>query len=126
MITTLDLLLNAGANINARVSDSHTHTAQLVAYVQGRDHEGQTALFAAAEEGWDRVVKPCSSAAQTQTYVTTRANWPSTTPATPRRCFGPTAPRDGKSEDASRVATVALLEAATMKSRIAADTASTR
>lgn len=56
-IKTIDLLLNAGANINARVIGSHTHTAKLVAYVQGRDHEGQTALFAAAEAGWDRVVK---------------------------------------------------------------------
>ena len=27
-------------NINARVIDSHTRTAKLVAYVQGRDHEG--------------------------------------------------------------------------------------
>ncbi len=25
--------------------------------MQGRDHEGKTALFAAAEAGWDRVVK---------------------------------------------------------------------
>ncbi|HTC50409.1 MAG TPA: ankyrin repeat domain-containing protein [Steroidobacteraceae bacterium] len=53
----VDLLLAHGANINARVTDSHTHTAKLVAYVQGRDHEGQTALFAAAEAGWDRVTK---------------------------------------------------------------------
>jgi ankyrin repeat protein len=50
-------LLAHGANVNARVTDSHTHTAKLVAYVQGRDHEGQTALFAAAEAGWDRVTK---------------------------------------------------------------------
>ncbi len=53
----VDLLLAHGANINARVTDSHTHTAKLVAYVQGRDHEGQTALFAAAEAGWDKVTK---------------------------------------------------------------------
>ena len=56
-IRTMDLLLDAGANINARVIDSHTRTAKLVAYVQGRDHEGQTAIFSAAEAGWDRVVK---------------------------------------------------------------------
>jgi ankyrin repeat protein len=56
-IKVIDLLLDAGANINARVVDSHTRTAKLVAYVQGRDHEGKTALFAAAEAGWDRVVK---------------------------------------------------------------------
>ena len=57
VIETLDLLLDAGANVNARVTNSHTHTAKLVAYVQGRDHEGQTAIFASAESGWDKVVK---------------------------------------------------------------------
>ncbi|HTY95326.1 MAG TPA: ankyrin repeat domain-containing protein [Steroidobacteraceae bacterium] len=56
-IRTMDLLLAAGANINARVTNSHTHTAKMIAYVQGRDHEGQTALFSAAEVGWDQVVK---------------------------------------------------------------------
>ncbi|MEY3659890.1 MAG: hypothetical protein RLZZ169_715 [Pseudomonadota bacterium] len=57
IIQTLDLLLDAGADINARVTDSHTHSAKLVAYIQGRDHEGRTALFAAAELGWERVVQ---------------------------------------------------------------------
>ncbi|HEV2701393.1 MAG TPA: ankyrin repeat domain-containing protein [Steroidobacteraceae bacterium] len=56
-LKVMDLLVAAGANVNARVTDSHTHTAKLVAYVQGRDHEGQTALFSAAEAGWDRVTK---------------------------------------------------------------------
>jgi uncharacterized protein len=54
---TMDLLLDAGANINARVTNSRTHTGKMVAYIQGRDHEGQTTLFAAAESGWDQVVK---------------------------------------------------------------------
>jgi uncharacterized protein len=53
----IDLLLDAGADINAQVVNSRTHTAKLTAYVQGRDHEGKTALFAAAESGWDKVVK---------------------------------------------------------------------
>lgn len=57
VIQTIDLLLDAGADINARVTDSHTYTAKLDAYVQGRDNEGKTALFAAAEFGWDRVVQ---------------------------------------------------------------------
>src|SRR5262249_20651961 len=39
-IETIDLLLAAGANINARITDSRTRTAKLVAYIQGRDHEG--------------------------------------------------------------------------------------
>ncbi len=56
-IRTIDLLLDAGANVNAQVLDSRTHTAKLMAYVQGRDQEGRTALFAAAEGGRDKVVK---------------------------------------------------------------------
>jgi uncharacterized protein len=57
VIQVIDLLLDAGANINARVSNSHTFTAKLDTYVQGRDNEGQTALFAASVFGWDRVVQ---------------------------------------------------------------------
>ncbi len=56
-IETIDVLLDAGADINARVTDSHTYTATLDAYIQGRDQEGRTALFSAAELGWDRVVQ---------------------------------------------------------------------
>ena len=56
-IKSIDLLLDAGADINARVTDSRTHTAKILAYVQGRDQEGRTALFAAAESGSDKVVK---------------------------------------------------------------------
>jgi ankyrin repeat protein len=56
-LETIDLLLAAGADINARVTDSRTHTAKMTAYIQGRDHEGQTALFAAAESGWDQVTR---------------------------------------------------------------------
>jgi uncharacterized protein len=56
-IKVIDLLLEAGANINARVTDTHTRTARLDAYVEHREHEGQTALFAAAESGWDKVVR---------------------------------------------------------------------
>jgi ankyrin repeat protein len=57
VIETIDLLLAHGADINRQVSDSRTRTAKLVAYVQGRDQEGRTALFSAAELGWDRVVQ---------------------------------------------------------------------
>jgi uncharacterized protein len=56
-IKTIDLLLDAGADINYRIIDSRTHTAKLMSYVAGRDQEGRTALFAAAEQGQDRVVK---------------------------------------------------------------------
>jgi ankyrin repeat protein len=57
MIRTIDLLLAAGANVNAQVLDSHTHTATLMSYVAGRDQEGRTALYAAIEGNRDRVVK---------------------------------------------------------------------
>ncbi len=56
-IKTIDLLVDAGANINAQVTDSRTYTAKLNSYVQGRDQEGRTALMAAVENGRDRVVK---------------------------------------------------------------------
>lgn len=57
VIAALDVLLAHGADINAQITDSHTRTATLVAYVQGRDQEGRTALFGAAEQGWARVVE---------------------------------------------------------------------
>ncbi|MGV3592570.1 MAG: ankyrin repeat domain-containing protein [Gammaproteobacteria bacterium] len=57
VIAALDVLLAHGADINAQITDSHTKTATLVAYVQGRDQEGRTALFGAAEQGWVSVVE---------------------------------------------------------------------
>ncbi len=115
-IKVLDLLLEHGANINARVLNSHTHTAKLVAYVQGRDHEGQTALFAAAEAGWDRVVK----------HMLERGADPGIVDATHKTCLdyarsppnvfpGAGSPRPQKGEAESRAATVAILEAALPK-----------
>ncbi len=112
VIKTIDLLLDAGANINARVTDSHTRTAKLVAYVQGRDHEGQTALFAAAESGWDKVVK----------HLLDRGADPTVRDAAGKtaldyaRSPGPAGPGaaaggGGPAAAASRAATVALLEA---------------
>jgi ankyrin repeat protein len=56
-IRTIDLLLDAGADIDARVLDSRTNTARLDTYVQGRDNEGKTALHAAAESGGALVVE---------------------------------------------------------------------
>ncbi len=56
-LRTINLLLDAGADINAQVTKSHTFTAQLDTYIQGKDNEGQTALHAAAEFGWDKVAK---------------------------------------------------------------------
>jgi ankyrin repeat protein len=118
-IATIDVLLGAGANINARVIDSHTRTAKLVAYVQGRDHEGKTALFSAAEAGWDRVVKhlldrgadPTVRDAAGKLALDYARTGPPPGPGTPAKESGPQA--------ASRAATVALLEAVSSKSTVA-------
>ena len=129
-IKVMDLLLDAGANINARVTDSRTRTAKMIAYVQGRDHEGQTTIFAAAEAGWDRVVK----------HLIDRGADPTVRDATGKSALdfarspppaGPGAPRDGgPAAAASRAATVALLEPLVPKSGpksgVGGDTAAAR
>jgi len=124
VIETMDLLLAAGANINARVINSHTHTAKLVAYVTGRDHEGETALFAAAEEGWDRVVKHLLDRGADPNVRDDDGKLALDYARHPPRVFrGPIAVQHSKAEEASRAATVALLEAATTKPRGAGETA---
>jgi ankyrin repeat protein len=114
-IRTMDLLLDAGANINARVIDSRTRTAKLTAYIQGRDHEGKTALFAAAEAGWDKVVK----------HMIDRGADPTVRDAAGKIALdyarsppppGPGQPREpSPAAVASRAATVALLESLSPK-----------
>ncbi|MFO7325211.1 MAG: ankyrin repeat domain-containing protein [Pseudomonadota bacterium] len=55
---TLDLLLEGGADINARVIGSHRRTSALVSYVPSRkDQEGRTALIAAAARGNEPMVR---------------------------------------------------------------------
>jgi ankyrin repeat protein len=119
-ITTIDLLLDAGANINARVTDSRTRTAKLTAYIQGRDHEGKTALFAAAESGWDRVVKHLidrgADATVRDAAGKTALDYARSPPPP-----APGAPAPGGSAAATRAATVALLESLLQKSAVGAD-----
>jgi ankyrin repeat protein len=56
-ITTIDLLVDAGADVNAQVFDSHTNTAMQDSYIPGKDNEGRTSLHAAAESGLALVVE---------------------------------------------------------------------
>ena len=52
---SLEVLLAAGADINARVTDTHSHTARIARPSQMTDREGQSALFSAVGRGWTRV-----------------------------------------------------------------------
>ena len=124
MIETIDLLLGAGADINARVTDSHTHTAKMVAYIQGRDHEGQTALFAAAEGGWDKVVRHLiDRGADPAVHDVAGKLALDYARSPPRIGPGPAPGRERPEEVASRAATVALLESLSPTRRGTADTA---
>ena len=104
----MDLLLANGANINARILNSRTHTAKMVAYIQGRDHEGETALFAAAEAAWNRVVKYMLDHGADPT-VRDAAGKTALDYARAPRPPGAGAPAPSKTEPADRAATVALL-----------------
>ncbi|MET0280342.1 MAG: ankyrin repeat domain-containing protein [Steroidobacteraceae bacterium] len=118
-IKTIDLLLDAGANVNAQVLDSRTHTATLMAYVAGRDQEGRTALFAAAEGGRDRVVKhllergadPKIRDATGKTALDAARAVPAAAPAAAGAAAGA-----AEAARNSRAAVVALLEPLTPKS----------
>ena len=62
VIRSLEILLGAGADINARVTDTTSRTARIartstLTDPQGRSAEGQTALFSPAARGWLRVVE---------------------------------------------------------------------
>lgn len=52
----IDLFLEHGADINARVTDTTSWTARIARPSTMTDRQGQTALFAAASWGWDEVV----------------------------------------------------------------------
>ena len=56
-LATLPLLLKAGADVNARVTDTSSHTALIARPSSMTNRQGQTALFGAVNWGWSRVVK---------------------------------------------------------------------
>lgn len=57
IIASLEILLGAGADINARVTDGHSRTARIARRAVIKEQEGQTALYSAAGHGWPKVVQ---------------------------------------------------------------------
>lgn len=57
IVTTMGLLLDAGANVNAIVTDSLTNTAMQDSYVPGNNNEGKSALHAAARHARPMIVE---------------------------------------------------------------------
>ncbi|MDX1561363.1 MAG: ankyrin repeat domain-containing protein [Gammaproteobacteria bacterium] len=57
VIGSFEILLAAGADINARVTDTSSRTARIARPSQMTDREGQTALHRVASRGWARVVE---------------------------------------------------------------------
>jgi hypothetical protein len=56
-IGTMEILLQAGANINARATDTSSRTARIARPSTMTNREGQTALYAAINWGWINVVQ---------------------------------------------------------------------
>jgi uncharacterized protein len=56
-LPTLDLLIKAGADVNARVTDTSGHTAIIARPSSMTNRQGQTVLYGAINWGWPRVVK---------------------------------------------------------------------
>jgi ankyrin repeat protein len=56
-ITTMEVLIKAGANVNARVADTTSLTARIARTSTMTNREGQTALFFAAQSGRPAVVR---------------------------------------------------------------------
>lgn len=55
VIASLEILLAAGADINARVTDTQSRTARIGRPSSMTDWDGRNALFRAAGQGWPRV-----------------------------------------------------------------------
>jgi ankyrin repeat protein len=56
-VATLDILLRAGADVNARVTDTSSHTARIARASQMTERQGQTALYGAITRRWTPVVQ---------------------------------------------------------------------
>jgi len=56
-LPTLEILLKAGADVNARVTDTSGRTARIARPSSMTNRQGQTALYGAINWGWTRVVQ---------------------------------------------------------------------
>ncbi|HTQ36072.1 MAG TPA: ankyrin repeat domain-containing protein [Steroidobacteraceae bacterium] len=56
-IAVIDMLLQAGADVNARITDTSSHTAIIARPSSMTDRQGQTALFGAVSQNWTRVAQ---------------------------------------------------------------------
>jgi ankyrin repeat protein len=57
VVASLEILLAAGADINASVTDIKSRTARIARLSSVTDRAGQTALHSAAQRGWAAVVE---------------------------------------------------------------------
>jgi len=57
VINTLQLLLDAGADINARVTDTTSYTAFIPRHNSMTDRQGQTAIYGPGKWGWVKVAQ---------------------------------------------------------------------
>jgi ankyrin repeat protein len=56
-IATLEILIAAGADVNARITDINGRTARIARISTMTERDGQTALYGAVKFGWARVVQ---------------------------------------------------------------------
>src|SRR6185295_19517623 len=56
-IGTMEILLEAGADVNARITDTSGHTARIARPSTMTNRQGQTAIYGAINWGWTEVVK---------------------------------------------------------------------
>jgi ankyrin repeat protein len=56
-IAVIGMLVAAGADVNARISDTSSHTAIIARPSSMTDRQGQTALFGAISQNWTRVAR---------------------------------------------------------------------
>jgi ankyrin repeat protein len=56
-LAVIDLLLKAGADVNARITDTSSRTAVIARPSSMTDRQGQTALYGAIGQNWTRVAK---------------------------------------------------------------------